>query len=215
VLATVSRLDLVSLYKRVIFFGFFFGFLIALPSSLNLIRPGHVVLPIVSLAKSYNFWIYHIPRDIGVTREGLRGVAMLTARVANSVSLSLLVLYTTPFTEIIRALKVLRVPDTFLMVINLAYKYIFIFAKTVEDMHLAKKSRMVGAADDDEARQWIAGRIGLIFTRTQLKCEELHKAMLSRGFSGDVRLRGFRTATARDYVTGLFLLAAGLFFLWI
>ncbi len=159
----------------------------------------------------YEFWIYHIPRDIGLTREGLQGVALLTARVFNSISLSLLVLYTTPFTEIIRALKVLKVPDTFLMVISLAYKYIFIFAKTVEDMHLARKSRMVGAAGDDEARRWIAGRIGLIFTKTQIKCEELHKAMLSRGFSGEVRLHGFKAATPRDYIAGLALLAAGIF----
>lgn len=214
-LAAASRLDLVSLYRRVVFFGFFFGFLVALPSSLNLIRPGQVVLPLMSLAKPYNLWIYHLPRDIGMTREGLRGVALLTARVANSVSISLLLLYTTPFTEIIRALKVLRVPDTFLIVVTLTYKYIFIFAQTVEDMHLAKKSRMVGGAGADEARQWVVGRIGLIFTRTQRKCEELHKAMISRGFSGEVRLRGFRAATGRDYVAGLALGAAGVFFLWL
>ncbi|MEJ2689921.1 MAG: energy-coupling factor transporter transmembrane component T, partial [Deltaproteobacteria bacterium] len=165
--------------------------------------------------RPYEFWIYHIPRDIGLTREGLQGVALLTSRVFNSISLSMLVLYTTPFTEIVRALKVLKVPDTFLMVIILAYKYIFIFAKTVEDMHLAKKSRMVGAAGDDEARRWIAGRIGLIFTKTQIKCEELYKAMLSRGFSGEVRLHGFKGAARSDYTAGLALLAAGIFLLWV
>lgn len=214
-LAAASRIDLVSYYRRVLFFGFMFGFVIALPSALNIVRLGEVVIPVYSLPKSYDFWVYHIPKDIGFTREGLRGVALLTMRVVNSVSISMLVLFTTPFPEIIRALKVLKVPDTFLMIINLSYKYIFLFSRTVEDMHLAKKSRHVGAVDDAEARRWIAGRIALMFKKTQIKCEELYSAMLSRGFSGDIKLHGFPRAGWRDYAAGASLFAAGVFFLWI
>jgi len=214
-LAASSRLDLFSLYRRILFFGFFFGFLIAMPSSLNIVRQGDMALTIVSLSKPYDFWVYHIPKDIGITWDGLRGVAMLTMRVINSVSLSLLLLYTTPFPEIIRALKVFRVPDTFLMVINLSYKYIFLFAKTVEDMHLARKSRTVGAVNDAEARKWIAGRMVLVFRRTQLKCEELFKAMLSRGFSGDIRLHDFGKPKARDYAACVSFIVVGIFFLWL
>ena len=106
-------------------------------------------------------------------------------------------------------------PDAFLMTINLTYKYIFIFAGTVEDMHLAKKSRTTGEIKDDEAREWVAGRIALMFKRTQIKCEELYKAMLSRGFSGEVVMRGFGSVTARDYIAGAGLFAAGAYFLWI
>ncbi|MBI5696879.1 MAG: cobalt ECF transporter T component CbiQ [Nitrospirae bacterium] len=214
VLAAASRLDLFSFYRRVLFFGFFFGFLIAFPSSLNIVREGEVVFHIISLQSSHDFWVYHIPKDIGITREGLRGVALLTMRVVDSVSISLLLLYTTPFPEIIRALKVMRAPDTFLLVINLTYKYIFIFARTVEDMHLAMKSRQLGEIPDAEARRWIAGRMALIFKRTQLKCEELYAAMLSRGFSGEIRLHGFKPATARDWAAGAAMFAAGAIFLW-
>jgi len=213
-LAAASRLGLASYYRRVLFLGFFFGFMIALPSALNIIRPGLVVFPIISLSGPHELWIYHIPKDIGVTMEGVRGVGMLTLRVVDSVSLSLLVLYTTPFPEIIRALKVFKVPDAFIVIVNLSYKYIFIFARTVEDMHLAKKSRTVGAVDDSDARKWIAGRIALIFRRTQIRCEELYKAMLSRGFSGDVRLRGFGKAAGRDYAAGFSLLGVGILFLF-
>jgi len=214
-LAAASRLDLFSFYRRVIFLGFIFGFLIALPSSLNVITKGTVVVPLISLPREYNFWVYHVPQRIGITMEGARGVAMLSMRVMNSVSLSLLVLHTTPFPEIVRALKVFRVPDAFLMVITLSYKYIFIFARTVEDMHLAKKSRLVGAASDAEATRWIAGRIALVFKRTQIRCEEIFKAMQSRGFSGDIRLRGFGRLKALDYAACVSLLGAGAFFLWL
>ena len=209
VLAALSRLDLLSFYRRVLFFGFVFGFLLAFPSSVNIITNGTVVVPLLSLSGAHDFWIYHIPKDIGLTREGLRGVAVLTLRVVNCLTLSSLVLYTTPFSEIMRSMKVFRVPDAFIVIINLTYKYIFIFARTVEDMHLAKKSRLAGAADDAEARRWIAGRISLIFRRTQLRCEEIYKAMLARGFSGEMVLQGFGRLKSRDAAAGaLFAVAA-------
>ncbi len=203
-----------SYYKRVLFLGFFFGFLVALPASLNIITNGTVVVPIITLPRAYDFWVYRIPMNIGFTSEGLHGVAVLTLRVVNSVSLSLLVLYTTPFHEVIKALKLLRVPDTFLMVINLTYKYIFIFAKTIEDMHLAKKSRMVGDTSDSEARRWVAGRIALVFKKTQLRCEDIFRAMVSRGFSGEVKMYGFRKLAARDYIAGFLFLTAGVAAIW-
>ncbi len=214
ILAAVSRLNLLSFYSRVFFLGFIFGFLIAFPSAFNIITKGEIILPLIQLSKPYDFWIYHVPQTIGITREGMSGVIMLTLRVVNSVSLSLLVLYTTPFSDIIRALKVLKVPDVVLMIITLTYKYIFIFAKTVEDMHLAKKSRMLGNISHGEARKWVVGRMAFIFKKTQQRCEDVFKAMLGRGFSDAYALYGFKKLHATDKLAGLFLFIAGLVFLW-
>jgi cobalt ECF transporter T component CbiQ len=215
ILVLMSRLNIFSFYKRVIFLGFLFGFLIALPSSFNIITSGEVILPLLHLSRDYNFWVYHVPGEIGITREGVNGVIMLTLRVINSLSLSFLVLHTTPFPDIIKALKVMKVPDSFLMVITLTYKYIFIFAKTVEDMHLAKKSKLAGQVNNADGRHWVAGRIGFIFNRTRLRCEEIFKAMLSKGFSEGIKLCEFRNLNANDIVTGCVLLLLGIFFLWV
>jgi energy-coupling factor transporter transmembrane protein EcfT len=152
---------------------------------------------------------------IGFTREGASVVAMLTLRVLNSLSVSFLILYTTPFPEIIKALKVLKVPDTFLIIISLAYKYIFIFARTVTDMHLAKKSRLIGEVNRAEARNWVAGRIAFLFKKTQLKCDDVFKAMIGRGFSGEIKLYRYQKITGRDWILGLFLFTLGLLFLWV
>ncbi len=214
-LTLLSRLDVLTLYKRVLFFTFIFGFLIALPSALNVITGGEVILPIVHLSKPYRFWIYRIPEEIGLTREGVWGVLMLTSRVMNSLALSFFVLYTTPFTEIIKALKVFKVPDTFLMVVILSYKYVFIFAKTIEDMHLAKKSRLAVKVNNAEARRWIAGRLAFLFQKSRLRCEEIFKAMLGRGFSNNIKFYGVKTLQTRDWVAGAVLFLFGLLFLWI
>jgi energy-coupling factor transporter transmembrane protein EcfT len=132
----------------------------------------------------------------------------------NSLTLSLLVLYTTPFHRFIKALQIFRVPDTFLLIITLSYKYIFIFAKTVESMYLARKSRMVGMVRNDEARIWVAGRIAHMFRKTLSRYEEVFKAMVARGFAEDVRLSDFGALTIVDRFSCCFFFIAGIFILW-
>jgi cobalt ECF transporter T component CbiQ len=214
ILTLVSGLNVFSLYRRVLFWGFIFGFLIALPSAFNVMTGGAIIFPILHLSRPYSFLIYHIPAEIGITRGGLYGVIMLTSRVMNSLALSSFVLYTTPFAEIVKALKVLKVPDSFLMIITISYKYMFIFAKTTEDMHLAKKSRLIGEVSNAEARRWIAGRIALILKKTRMRCEEVFEAMLGRGFSEDIKIYSVKKLLARDWFAGVTFFLVGVLFLW-
>jgi cobalt/nickel transport system permease protein len=215
VLILLSRLDAWLIYRRVIFLSFVFGFLIAAPAVLNVFIKGEVIVPLVRFSGPHDFWIYHIPDEIGITKEGLYRVITFTLRVMNSLSLSFLVFYTTPFPELIKALRVIKAPDSFLMIITLTYKYIFIFARTVHDMHLAKKGRLIGPERDTEARRWVAGRIALMFRKSQQRCEEIYKAMIGRGFSGTIRVYGSRSLRTRDWISGLFFLCAGVFFLFL
>jgi energy-coupling factor transporter transmembrane protein EcfT len=201
-------LNLIAFYKKVLMLGLVFGFLISFPSAFNIFVPGNVMLPVITLSRTHHFWIYHIPQVIGITDNGISLVSLLTLRVLNSISVSFLILYTTPFTDIVKALKVFRVPDTFLIIISMTYKYIFTFAHIVSDMYLAKKARLAGSNGRKEAREWIAGRIAFVFKKTQLECEEVFKAMNARGFSGDIRLYYHRNLTCRDWEIGLVLFAA-------
>ncbi|OPX94659.1 MAG: Nickel transport protein NikQ [Syntrophorhabdus sp. PtaB.Bin006] len=212
ILAAISRLNLISFYKKVLFFGFVFGFLAALPSALNIIGNGEVVFPIMHLSRSYHFLMYQIPETIGFTRQGLEGVAMLTLRVMNSLALSVLVIHTTPFPQIIKALKSLKVPDLFLMIITLSYKYIFIFVQTVEHIHLARKAKTI-RANAGEERSWVAGRIAYLFRKTSIKCEEVFDGMTTRGFSGDVVLYAYKKMTKKDMIASSIMLVAGLLLL--
>lgn len=212
-LSIASRLNPVSHYRRILLLSFIFGFLVALPSAFNVFAGGAIIFPIMHLPHSYDFWIYHIPSEIGITEEGLRGVSMLTLRVMNSLALSFLVFSTTPFPEIMKALKVFRVPDAFLMTIALTYKYIFIFAKTVLDMHLARKGRLLGAERDSESREWIANRMAVMFAKSRYRCEEVYKAMVQRGFTGTITIPGYRNMTSRDWLIGVALLISGVLFL--
>lgn len=206
-LAALCRLNLIAFYKKVLLLGFAFGFIVSFPSTLNVIVPGKVIIPVLTLSGPHDFWIYHIPQVIGLTEGGISLVSLLTLRVLNSLSISFLVLYTTPFAEIVKALKIFRVPDTFLIIISMTYKYIFTFAHIVSDMYLAKKARLACGNGRKEAREWIAGRIAFVFKKTRIECEEVFKAMNARGFSGEIRLYHHRKIAAREYVIAACLFA--------
>ncbi len=214
-LIIISRLNTVGLYKRVLVLGFIFGFLVALPSSLNIFNHGKIIFPIAKLSAPYTIWWLHIPENIGVTHDGILIVVMLTLRVINSLAISFLVLYTTVFEDIIKALKMFKVPDAILITITLSYKYIFMFVKTVEDMYLAKKSRIIAYQGDAEIRNWIVGRFAFLFRKTQKKYEDVFKAMSSRGFSNDIKLYRTKGLNKIDWFTSIIFLFIGAIVLWI
>lgn len=205
-LVAASRLDMVSFYRRIGWPGFLFGVLVPLPSLLNLFSDGHLIMPLIHMQRDHYFWMYRLPATVGITAEGMRGMIMLTLRITNSIALSMLVLHTTSFPDLVKALRVLRVPDSFIVVITLAYKYIFAFTRTVTDMHLAKKSRLLGAMNADQSRRWAAGRIACLFQKSQGRCEEIFKAMIARGFEHQVPLHSFPHPTRRDILAGCTIL---------
>lgn len=213
-LVASSRINLAQFYKKIVGLTFVFGFLVVFPSAFNIVTPGQLVLPVIHLSQPYEFIIYHIPEEIGITRQGIDGVMMLCLRMMNSLAISLLVIYTTPFNRIIRALQVFRVPPALLLVITLSYKYIFIFAKTIEGMYFARKSRLVGMVKDGDARIWVAGRIAHMFRKAMSRYEEVFRAMVARGFAEEMRLSDIGKLTAVDLLSGGFFLLVGIFLLW-
>lgn len=214
-LVASSRLDLIHFSRRIGAIVLLFGVLIPLPSLLNLFGNGNVILPLIHLHHEYHFWQYHLPSLIGVTSEGIHGMAMLALRIANSAALSMLVLYTTSFPDLIKALRVFRVPESFVIVIALSYKYVFAFSRTVIDMHMAKKGRLLGVMDGRQTRYWAAGRIACLFQKSQLRCVEVYKAMVSRGFEHKITLQAFPPLNAHDCLLGCAsLLIAAAFLAW-
>lgn len=204
----------IKTYKRIIFLTFFFGFMIAAPSALNLVTKGEVLYPIARLSKSHDFWIYHVPQVIGFTKEGLLGMSVLTLRVFNSISISFLLITTTPFNDIIKGLKIFRIPDSLLMIITLAYLYIIILSNLVAESYLAIKSRIIGHMDNREVQQLVAGRITHIFKMSRRHFEKTFQAMQSRGYAGEVVLYGKEKMSLKDYfIVGGALLLALLFFI--
>ena len=197
----IARISLFQVYRRIIIVAFIFGFIVISPASLNVITNGDIVLNLVTLNKPLHFWIFNIPQNIGFTENGIQVVSLFFLRVLNSVSFAMLVVFTTPFTLFIKSFKKIGVPDTFLMIISLAYKYVFILCRTIEETYLALKSRLSGDIKSSSIRKLVGGRILFIFKRSQIIYEGTYYAMVSRGYDGKIKLPSQTHFNYRDIIS--------------
>jgi cobalt/nickel transport system permease protein len=176
VLAALSRLSLAFFVKRVWLFIPIFTGLVVLPATLNVITPGQIVVPLGT-------WFGH---QLGITSEGLHGAAIIVIRVATSISLVVLLTLTTPWNRLLAALRSLFVPKMFVLVLGMAYRYVFYLLTSVSDMYLSRKARTVGTDSDvASGRRFVAASAGALFGKAHAMSEEVYMAMVARGYNGD------------------------------
>ena len=177
-LAAASGLPIGFFVKRVWLFIPVFTGVVVLPATFSFVTPGEVVAPL---------WHWH-GHPVGLTRQGLVGAGLIVARVATSVSLVVLLTLTTPWTRLLAALRALAVPRIFILVIGMAYRYLFLLLNSVTDMFQARKARSVAAQVDVKAgRSFVAAAAGALFGKSYALSEEVHQAMVARGYRGDAR----------------------------
>lgn len=211
----VSKTSYKYVYKKIIFLSLVFGLLIFLPASLNIITPGKIVFKIVTFNSSSHFWIYEIPQIVGITDAGIHVVELLFLRVLNSVSLALFFLYSSSFPQLIKGSKVFFVPDTFLMIISLAYKFIFILSKSIEETYFALKSRLAGNIRNKNMQDIVSGRVFYIFKKAKSNYENTYAAMISKGYNGKVIFQNETKIKAVDIYFLLLMLVAGIIIIFI
>lgn len=177
-LAAASRLSLRLFVKRVWLFVPIFTGVVVLPATFSFVTHGRIVVPL-------GWWFGH---RVGLTAQGLHSAGLMVARVATSISLVVLLTLTTPWTKLLAALRALRVPRIFVVVLGMAYRYLFHLLGSVTDMYTARKARTVGAETDvASGRAFVAAGAGALFGKAHALSEEVHQAMVARGFTGDVR----------------------------
>lgn len=172
-IAVGGRIPLGFFVKRVWLFLPFFTGVIAVPAIFSAITPGRPILTLLN--EPY----------LAITEQGLRTAAMLLLRVASSVSFAILLVLTTRWGLLLRALRGLRVPQVFVLILGMTYRYIFLLLQTVNDMFLARKSRQVGRTPGGADRAWIANSMGSLLGKSYHLSDQVYLAMLSRGFRGE------------------------------
>jgi cobalt/nickel transport system permease protein len=205
----LARLKVFEVYKKIFLLAFVFGFIIVLPASLNLVTPGKIIFNLITFNNPSHFLIYTIPSNIGFTDNGLKVVLLIFLRILNSVSFAALIVFTTSFPLFIKSFKILGIPDTFLMIISLAYKYIFILSRTIEETYFAFKSRLSGNMKNKKIRELISGRIFFIFKKSMIIYENTYKAMVSRGYQGKIILHSEKKLSSSDFIALFIIVASG------
>jgi cobalt/nickel transport system permease protein len=206
----IARLKIYHVYRKVFLLAFLFGFVVVLPASLNIITPGRIILNLITFNRPLHFWIYHIPQHIGFTLEGFQVVSLVFLRVLNSISVAMLIVYTTSFPSFIKSFKIIGVPDTFLMIISLAYKFIFILSRTIEETYFALKSKLVGNIRSNNIRKLVGGRIFFVFRKSMVIYENTYYAMVSRGYQGKVNMQLQEQITYKDFIALAVIIVSGI-----
>lgn len=196
VMASASSISLLFFIKRVWLFIPVFAGIIALPSLFNIFRPGDPLFTIWDFGGEIALGPLSFDTTLAVTHQGLKGAVVLILRVATSVSLAVLWALTTHWADLLKALRVFLVPRIFLLILSMAYRYIFLILGLATDMFTARTSRMVGSSSPREDRRFVASSMATLLGKSHTLSEDVYSAMISRGYTGEpLTIHRFKTAT--------------------
>jgi cobalt ECF transporter T component CbiQ len=174
---------------------------------------GMIVLPALFITPGPA--LVHLPLGLVITRTGVSTVLFLLFRVSTSVSLTLLLILTTPWNTVLSALSILRVPDVFILILGMTYRYIYLLLRVANDMFLSRKSRMVGRLSTSENQKMLAAISATLLSKSLNLSSEVYLAMQSRGFRGSiVTLKPFQMRS-KDWIWLFIFLALTTFMIFL
>jgi cobalt ECF transporter T component CbiQ len=148
---------------------------------------------------------------ISVTESGLRSAAFLIARAETAATLSALLVLTTPWPWVLKALRTFKCPIVVVAILGMTYRYIFVMLQIASEMLESRRSRAVGVLPPSDRRRLAAATVGVLLSKSIQLSGDVHLAMRSRGFSGELYLLHEFRASLRDrlWLAGFAILIAG------
>ena len=171
--------------------------------------------------------------ELPITDAGLARFVSILLKSWLSVQIAVVLTASTPFPDLLRAMRSLRLPKVLVAVIGFAYRYIFVIADEVARMMRARAARsgvlslskggILGlpkggalSLSKGGARSvnkpggsvlWRArvtgGMAGSLFLRSIERSERIYDAMVARGYDGEVRVLRHPTLQLGDVLVAL------------
>lgn len=125
-----------------------------------------------------------------------------------SMQAALLLTATTHFLDVLRALQALHMPKIIVALMSFMYRYLFILVEEAQRLLRARDCRsaaLEGAGGGSVLwRAQVTGRlVGTLFLRSFERSERIYVAMLSRGYTGELRSLRAQALDRRDLYAGL------------
>ena len=183
-MSLASKISSSFFLKRILIFVPIFTLVIAIPALF--LTPGQ---PLVNLAGKAI-----------ITQQGALSASFLLLRVTDSLSLGVLLILTTPWSNILVALRWVRVPSIIVDILGMTYRYMFLLLHSANSMFLARRSRVIGSFSGSENRRWLGRALATTMAKSQRLSEDVYLAMLSRGYQGEVRVLNEFSLKRRDFL---------------
>lgn len=166
----------------------------------RMIRGSFVALPFIVAAfpllftkkgdpiGTVDLWLF----DLTLSGEGLRIVLTIMLKSWISVQAATLLVFSTPFHDLLEGLERLRLPKLMVAIISLMYRYLAVLTGEASRMMRARASRaasLPGASRPSTIWQAkvVGNMVGSLFIRSYERSERVYLAMQSRGYSGHIR----------------------------
>lgn len=149
--------------------------------------------------------------------EGVQMAALITGRFLAILTTGFVLLGTTPFLQLLEALRSLGIPPLLTDIALLTYRYLFDVANQLATMRQAMKLRGYGLSRQTVRRQWgwLAALFGSLLLRSYEQSQRVYSAMRLRGYGQNPPRSLTMTSESKRYKvalpTVLTLLAAASF----
>jgi len=159
---------------------------------------GAIAVPAIFLTPGTS--LYQLPAlNWNITEQGLTSAAFLILRVETSATLALLLVFTTPWTHVMKALRIFRVPVVFVVILGMTFRYILLLLGTAREMFESRQSRTVGRFSASDNRRLAISSGGVLITKAFQLSNEVFLAMQARGFRGEVYVLDDFRMKGRDW----------------
>jgi cobalt/nickel transport system permease protein len=194
-----SRISLAMLVRRVWLVVLVFTALIALPALF--VTPGDALLRVS--------W-----PSLTITRQGAHTAALLLLRVEAAATFTTVLVLSTSWTHILKALRTLHLPAEIVSMLAMTHRYAFLLIETANQMFESRQSRMVGTLKGADRRRMTARTAGVLLSKSVELSHEVYLAMISRGFRGEVQSLAEFHMRPRDYAGLAALVFCGAAAVW-
>jgi cobalt/nickel transport system permease protein len=159
--------------------------------------------------------LYRFPNlNLAITAQGLTSAGFLILRAETSATLALLLVFTTPWTHVLKALRIFRVPIVFVVALGMTFRYILLLLETAHEMFESRKSRTVGKLDRAQYRRLAASSAAVLLGKSFQLSNEVFLAMQARGFRGEVYVLDDFSMTGRDWTALAFFAGTAAAAIW-
>jgi cobalt/nickel transport system permease protein len=190
-----------------------------------IVKRSFIALPFALAAVSLLFTVpgeplLQIPlgsRALTISDAGLLRFTSILLRSWLSVQMAILLTATTPFPDLMHALRHLRVPAVIVAIIGFMYRYLFVLADEAGRLLRARAARSAvsAAGRGGGSLSWraqVAGNmVGQLFLRSMERSDRVYNAMLARGYQGQLLTMNPHVMERGDWALGavaLLLIAA-------